>query len=55
MPLQILTLLSSLSVLVLATGKLEDKSDIEDALNAWHLLFDAKNFVKAAASFSPLT
>ncbi|MCJ1345180.1 hypothetical protein MMC31_003386 [Peltigera leucophlebia] len=53
MRLQILALLCLLSVLVLATGKLEDKSDIEDVLNAWNLLFDAKKFVKAGELLTP--
>lgn len=44
MRLQILTLLCSLFVLVLATGKLEDKSDLEDLLNAFNLIIDGKEY-----------
>ena len=44
MRLQILILLSSLFVFVLATGSLEDKSNIEDVLAAYDLTIDAKKF-----------
>lgn len=53
MRLQILTLLCSLSVLVLATGKLEAKSDIDDLLNYSEILFDEKKFVKYSELFTP--
>lgn len=53
MRFQILTLLCYLSVLVLATGKLEDKSNIEDLENALVILVDDKEYVKASQLFTP--
>ncbi|MCJ1348168.1 hypothetical protein MMC31_006399, partial [Peltigera leucophlebia] len=53
MRLQILTLLCSLFVLVLATGRLEDKSNIEDLLNAFNLLIDEKKYSKLGGIFTP--
>jgi len=53
MHLRILTLLCYLSVLVLATGKLEDKSNIEDLENALTLIVDNKEYVKASQLFTP--
>lgn len=53
MHLRILTLLCCLSVLVLATGKLEDKSDIEDLEKALVLVVDDKEYVKASQLFTP--
>ena len=53
MRLQILTLLCSLFVLILATGKLEDKSDIEDLLNAFNLIIDGKKYNRLHEIFTP--
>lgn len=53
MRFQILTLLCYLSVLVLATGKLDDKSDIEDLENALVFLVDGREYVKASQLFTP--
>lgn len=53
MRLQILTLVSYLFVLVIATGKLEDKSNIEDLLNAFNLLVDEKKYSRLGEIFTP--
>lgn len=53
MRLQSLTLLCSLFVFVLATGKLEDRFDIEDLLNAFNLIIDGKNYNKLDEVFTP--
>lgn len=53
MRLQIFTLLCSLIVIVLATGNLEDKSNIEDSLNAFNLLIDKKEYSKLGNIFTP--
>jgi len=53
MRLQILTLLCSLFALVLATGKLEDKSDLEDLLNAFNLIIDEKKYNRLHEIFTP--
>lgn len=53
MLIQTFTLLWSLSILVLTTGKLEDKSDIKNLLNAWELFFNTKKFVKAGKLLTP--
>ncbi|MCJ1347850.1 hypothetical protein MMC31_006080, partial [Peltigera leucophlebia] len=52
MRLQILSL-CSLFAIVLATGKLEDKSNIEDITAAFNLIFDRKDFAKLATIFTP--
>lgn len=52
MRLRILTL-CYLSALVLATGKLEDKSNIADLENALILDIDDKKYVKASELFTP--
>lgn len=52
MRLQILTLLCSLFVLVLATGKLEDKSYIDDLLNAFNLFIDEKQYSNLGQIFT---
>lgn len=52
MRLQIFTLLCSVFVLVLATGKLEDKSDIDDLLNAFNLYIDGKQYSKLGEIFT---
>lgn len=52
MQLQILNLLCSLFVLVLATGKLEDKSDIDDLLNTFNLLIDRKKYSELGKIFT---
>lgn len=52
MRLQILTLLCSFFVLILATGKLEDKSDIEDLFNAFNLIVDEKKYSKLSNIFT---
>lgn len=53
MRLQILTLLCSLFALVLATGKLEDKADVEDLLNAFNLIIDGKKYDRLHEIFTP--
>lgn len=53
MRLQILTLICSLSVLVFATYKFEDKDDIRDVLNAYALGFDAKKYDQLDKIFTP--
>lgn len=53
MRLQILTLLCSLIVLILATGKLEEKDNIDDLLNAFNLLIDKKEYSKLGDIFTP--
>lgn len=53
MHLRILTLLCYLTVLVLATGTLEDKSDIDDLENAVAILTDAKKPVEVSELFTP--
>lgn len=53
MRLRILTLLCYLTVLVLATGKLEDKSDIDDLENAVVIFTDAKKPVEVGGLFTP--
>ncbi len=52
MRLQILTLLCSLCVLVLATGKVEDKENIEDLFSRFSLLTDGKNYGKVDKVFT---
>ena len=44
MRLQIFTVVCSLSVLVLATGKVEDKDNIRDLFNAYAFTIDGQNF-----------
>ena len=53
MRLQILSLLCSLFVFVLATGKLEDKYKIEDLTAAFNLIFDRKDFDQLGTVFTP--
>lgn len=53
MCLQILSLLCSLFAFVLATGKLEDKSNIEDINASFNLIFDRKNFEQLGTIFTP--
>ena len=53
MRLQILTLLSSLFVFVLATGSLEDKSIIKDLLALFDVLFDDKAYSKLDKTLTP--
>lgn len=53
MHLRILTLLCYLTVLVLATGKLEDKSDIDDLQNAVVLSTDDKKPDEVSKLFTP--
>lgn len=53
MRLQILSLLCSLSAFVLATGKLEDKSNIEDITASFNLIFDRKHFDQLGTIFTP--
>lgn len=53
MRLQILTLLCSLFVLVLATGKLGDKSYIDDLLNAFNFCIDGKQYSNLGQIFTP--
>lgn len=53
MRLQVLTLLCSLCVLVLATGKLEDKFDIKDLFSAFAFLVDEKKFDKLGKIYTP--
>ena len=53
MRLQILTLLCSLIVLILATGKFEDKDNIGDLLNSFNLLIDKKEYYKLGDIFTP--
>ena len=52
MRLQILTLLCSLCVLVLATGKVEDKENIREILNLFSLLTDEKKYDKVDKVFT---
>lgn len=52
MRLRILTLLCYLTVLVLATGKLEDKSDIDDLENSVVILTDDKKYVEISQLFT---
>lgn len=53
MRLQILTLVCYLFVLVIATGKLEDKSNIEDQLNRFNLIVDEKEYSRLGEIFTP--
>lgn len=53
MRLQILTLLCSLCVLVLATGKVEDKENIEDLFSFFSVLTDEKKYDKVGKVFTP--
>lgn len=53
MRLQILTLLCSLFVLVLATSKLEDKDNIYGLLNAYNIYLDTKEYSKFGDIFTP--
>ncbi|MCJ1347386.1 hypothetical protein MMC31_005611, partial [Peltigera leucophlebia] len=53
MRLQILTLLCSLFVFVLASTNLEDKSHIEDITSAYNLIIDKKEFSKLGKVLSP--
>lgn len=52
MRLPILALVCSLSVLVFATGKLEDKDNIRDLFSAYALAFDEKKFDKFGSIFT---
>lgn len=51
MQLQILLLLCSFFVLVFATGKLKDKSDINNLLNTFNLFIDRKKYSKLGKIF----
>lgn len=53
MRLRILTLLCYLSVLILATGRLKDQSEIDDLQNLLLFLVDDKKFVQASELFTP--
>lgn len=53
MRLQILSLLCSLFVFILATGKLKDKSNIEDLTAASNLIFDRKDYKQLGTIFTP--
>ena len=53
MRLQILTLLSSLFVFVLATGSLEDKSDIKDLFALFDFFIDDKTYSKLGKTLTP--
>lgn len=53
MRLQIPPLLCSLFAIVLATGKLEDKSNIEDLTASFNLIFDRKAFDQLGTVFTP--
>ena len=53
MRLQILSLLCSLFVFVLATGKLEDKSNIEDLTATFNLIFDRRDSNQLGTIFTP--
>lgn len=53
MRLQILSLFCSLLAFVLATGKLEDKSNIEDINASFNLIFDRKDFEQLRTIFTP--
>lgn len=52
MRLQILTLLCYLFAFVLATGNLEDKSDIEELTVSFNLFIDSKKFDKLRETFT---
>lgn len=51
MQLQILNLLCSLFVLVLATSKLKDKLDIDDLFNTFNLFIDRKKYSQLGKIF----
>lgn len=53
MRLQILSLLCSLFAFVLATGQLQDKSNIADLTAASNLIFDRKDYNKLGTVFTP--
>lgn len=53
MRFQIFSLLYSLSAFVLATGKLDDKSNIEDITASFNLIFDRKHFDQLGTIFTP--
>lgn len=53
MHLQIFSHLCSLFAFVLATGKLEDKSNIEDLTASFNLIFDRKDFEQLGTIFTP--
>lgn len=53
MRLQILSVLFPFFVLVLATSKAEDKSNIEDITAAFNFIFDRKEFNKLSTIFTP--
>lgn len=53
MRLQILSLLCSLFAFVLATGKLEDRANIEDITAYFNLIFDRKDFGQFEKIFTP--
>ena len=53
MRLQILSLLCSLFAFVLATGQLEDKSNIADLIAAFNLIFDRKHYNELGTVFTP--
>ena len=53
MRLQILTLLCSLSIFVLATNKFEDKSNIEDVITTFPILVDSRETAKLGTILTP--
>lgn len=53
MRLQILSLVLFLFALVLATGKLDDKFNIEDLNASFNLIFDGKDFEQLGTIFTP--
>lgn len=53
MHLHILSLLCSLFAFVLATSKLEDKSNIEDINASFNLIFDRKDYNRLGTIFTP--
>lgn len=53
MHLQILALLCSLCVFVLATNKFEDKSNIEDVITTFPILVDSRETAKLSTILTP--